>query len=461
MYLDKLLKGKEKKEKLLLIGLGQEIKQLLTWLVEVIDYPKDYIYLADKNNINLENYQKYEGENYLKNSLNQEYLFVFKAPGIWSKKPELEEYRMKYGKDKILSSMVFFLESFRENTVMITGTKGKTTTSSLIYHFLKTKLEGKNIEYCGNTTNISPYSFWKNIEDKLDNYFFVIETSSFQLQDLGPSQISPKYAIITNLFIDHLDQHDNKLEYWESKDNIFKFQSKDDYLIVSQQAKENLDSRKALIKSKIEEINQIKIDDFNKHYTTKLLGDHNKTNILLAYYICSKINSKYFDLQKVLDTFEPPKGRLELIMTKNIDQKNINFYDDNTASEPDAVIAGLKALSSKENSQIILFISGKLKKGNHFELLQLINKLKKEEKILHVYYFGEVGVEMKKLNGDKDIVFESFKTFLQDNESIKKIINQSKSNNIDIVLSPAGSSFDEFANYIIRGEEFKKWVLNF
>jgi UDP-N-acetylmuramoylalanine--D-glutamate ligase len=464
MYLDKLKLAKNKEEKLLIIGLGQENSQFLNWLITVFKYPASSIVIADKNQINskiFEGCQKHTGDDYL-DALNMyKYSFVVKAPGIWSEKKEFVNYRNANGQDSIISSLTFFVEQAKSQIVLITGTKGKTTTSSLIEHFLS-KESDKNIEYCGNTTNISPYNFWTTQDPIFDNYIFVLEVSSFQLQDLGNTKLAAKYSVITNLYVDHLDQHADEQEYWQAKDNIFKYQGSDDNIIMSNQAYQNILSRQIIIKSQLMVVKDKDVIDFKNRYKTKLIGDHNIYNILLSYNIVQKILNHSFDLQRNLDTFIAPKGRLELVKKTIIDGKNIVFYNDHAATEPDAVMAAINALSQELDSVIILIISGKWKKGNHQALADLILKKQELGQIINVQYFGQVGEVIQKLQGITNPVSRSLKGFISNQIELTKLINAGNTNKkINILFSPSGSSFDEFTNYIERSEEYMKWVNSF
>jgi UDP-N-acetylmuramoylalanine-D-glutamate ligase len=456
MYKDKLLKLKQNNERILLIGFGQEIKQFYNWLLDVVEFNPDNIVVADKNSIVLENSKVVSGENYL-NALDDDFGMVFKAPGIWSLKPELVAYRARNGEDSVLSSLIFFLEEYRDDILMITGTKGKTTTSTWSKHFLKNSNITKEIEYCGNTTNISPYQFWTKFNTKLDDIFFVIEISSFQLQDLGFSKISPKYAIITNLYIDHLDQHNNKNEYWNAKDNIFKYQKTTDYLVLTKQVFDNLIARKVNLISKLKIIKESDILDFKINLKSNLIGDHNWSNMIEAYYL-SSIIAKINNLQDTIFSFEPPKGRLELITKKTIGNTCVSFYNDNTATEPDAVVAALDALSNEDNSKTILIISGKWKNGNHDKLADKIKELVTSSKLLKVYYFGEVGQKLFELINGNSQEFISFKSWLNNKDDFLNYIMLLKEENLNLLFSPSGSSFDEFKNYIERGDLYLDWI---
>jgi UDP-N-acetylmuramoylalanine--D-glutamate ligase len=458
-YYNRLIEAKKNNSKILIIGNGIENKQFITWLVHVIEYPKSNIEIADQKEITNSEFKTYTGNNYL-TALDNNYALVIKAPGIWSNKLEFEAYRQKNGKDSILSSLTFFVEQFRNRIVMITGTKGKTTTSSWIAHILKSTLKENQIEYCGNTTNISPYQFWNSIDAVLEKYFFVLEVSSFQLQDLGHTELSPKYAAITNLYIDHLDQHVDKEEYWQAKDNIFLYQQPTDYLIITSQVNENINSRSLVINSKLEVIDETKIQNFKSVYTFNLIGEHNISNLLLANSIASLINQNSYELQPIIESFQPPKGRLELIKTVEFNGHNLSFYNDNTATEPDAVVAALDGICAIENSKTILILSGKWKKGNHQHLADTIKKYITKGLLSKVFYLGQTGAIVYEMVNNQKQEFLSFKEFMKDYLQLSQVLESIETTNVNILFSPSGSSWDEFQGYVERGDYYIQWVQN-
>ncbi len=420
-------------KKILILGFGCENQQFLDWLIQIANFDPDQILIADKknpNSQNLEILQKLEikqencsfGENYLdilKDFTKIE--FVFKSPGIWSEYPELEFFReqkaefdqanniekigdfnqnleievfgqidKKNGQnsqlildksetknpikiERILSPLCFFMTKFREQIIGVTGTKGKTTTSSLIEHFLKAKIAdfgNKNllianhmtdvdhpthlnekiwiykpkVHYCGNTSGVSPYNFWTNLEQTVDlEEFFVVELSSFQLQDLGYSEISPKFAVISNYFVDHLDQHLHKFEYWKAKSQIFLHQKPTDFLISNEQFLEQTEYIGDQIYS---ELGNSKIADFyfdkpsncefiiisevskflKQFYKTSLLGEHNWQNLVNALFV-SEIVCEIFgqNKDKIRQNWKNKIEKLKQIEIENQTENQHNF----------------------------------------------------------------------------------------------------------------------------------------
>ncbi len=486
MLLDNLLNLPDDK-KILILGLGKENLQFLDWLFNVVNFSKKQVIVADKRQVKL-NYELDPenlvfGENYLSVLKQDDVEYVFKAPGIWSLLPEIQEFREKKGKTKVNSSLVFFFERFREQIIAVTGTKGKSTTSSLINHLLNNLDNLISSEYCGNTTGISPYNFWTSLEQAVEkDKFFVVETSSFQLEDLGFAEISPKYAVITNYYVDHLDQHLDAPEYWHSKNNIFLYQHAQDLVVSTDQVLEfssdlNKQEPKIVVTADIVE----KVNTLIEH---NLIGQHNKINLTEAVVLTESVRRGEICLNsdqliksigdqkalysKAMTSFNPLGHRLELVrrekVSANGNNLTISFYDDGFATEPDAVIAAINSLTEKSNQYLWLQVSGVDKGGDLGNLAKKI--VEKREQVYKINYCGAVGLNLQKkinnllVNIDqseykllnfKDTVKNEFSII---NKSIREFLasdlSKTQDLELNIVLSPCGSSFDEFENYIER-----------
>ncbi|NJK70816.1 MAG: hypothetical protein HC932_00895 [Thermales bacterium] len=353
----------------------------MEWLEVVVQFPKSQIILADRystNNLKKAEYaQVFEGENYLDCLQNNHVELVFKAPGIWSLLPELEDFRKRKGLNRVMSSLVFFVERFREQIIGVTGTKGKSTVSSLTNHLLN-ELGKDRIKsyYCGNTTNISPYQHWTKLDQSVESKtFFVIELSSFQLQDLGYAKISPKYSIITNYYTDHQDQHASIEEYWAAKNNIFLYQNVGDVFVTTQELINKINAQsfdQKLIQLSDEDIQQ-KIADFD----FVLPGEHNQTNLALSLSMINEIlETPLNNVQNSLNSYSPLPYRNQLIRTEivvirvNKLEKNlkINWVNDGAASEPDAVAAAVRTFG--EDDYLWVQFTGKIKEENMKKLLR-------------------------------------------------------------------------------------------
>ena len=526
MYLQKLLDLKQT-DKVAVVGLGQENLQFLDWLINIVKFDVTRIYIADQKSVNLSNpilknfllspENIFSGENYLECLKLDDVKMVFKAPGVWSLKPEFCSFRDRVGDDSIHSSLVFFFERYREQIIAITGTKGKSTTSSLLNHLLSLSSDITS-HYCGNTTNISPYQFWTELEQPIKlNEFFVVEASSFQLQDLRFAKISPKYGIITNYFIDHQDQHAKPEEYWAAKDTVFEFQTPSDTTLVTKSVIDHSQSNSAekLTTVVSPELAHKIVDGLQ----TTLQGEHNVLNIaqaiLMYLTIITKktieisnlseisllVESERVNIQKSLNTYQPLAHRQEIfaqfssnieIKTKKMNRSislKVRFVDDGAATEPDAVIAAINTLTSNSNQYIWLFLTG-VDKGIMLEhITQTIIETQFKNQLFQIHYCGQVGQNILsyifKQYGQKDqaplevfkpIVYihlqskaqivTEFTKWLNDKVMQLEEIHESDKINtllsqdieLNIALSPCGASFDEFENYQERSEWFKNHI---
>jgi len=221
-----------------ILGFGVENQALLKWLfnheancITICDANPKLEILNSKQILNSKSkFSKLEiksrlGKNYLKNLTDFE--VVFRTPGISPLTPELLEAKIKGV--EISSQIKLFMDLCLAKTIGVTGTKGKGTTSTLIYEILKNssvkRLASK--VYLGGNIGNPPIEFL----DKLTkNDWVVLELSSFQLQDLAKS---PNIAVVLDIKTDHLDYHKNQKEYVEAKENIVRYQSKNDFTVVN------------------------------------------------------------------------------------------------------------------------------------------------------------------------------------------------------------------------------------
>jgi UDP-N-acetylmuramoyl-L-alanine---L-glutamate ligase len=467
--------------KALIIGLGKENQQFITWLTSVAKVSFENLYFADKNSPSLplewdQPAKTFYGQDYLKSLQEEGVEYVFKAPGIWSLIPEFKEFRERKGVDKINSSLVFFIQKFRQNIVAVTGTKGKSTTSALINHLLIESEYQSN--YCGNTTGISPYTFWTQINQELDpKQVFVIELSSFQLQDLGFACVSPAYSVITNYYVDHLDQHAEADEYWGTKDNIFKFQNPlSDLIIASTQVLEHSKVLPEVTNSFI--VDDLTVDRLHEFVNHNLIGRHNQFNVTEAVIAVESYISKVHTLGQILIAIEGMSAeytsslskfrglphRIELIRSEKIDkdgvQINLNFYDDGFATEPDAVAAAIASLTGTSDDFIWLIVTGIDKGGQMDNLIHRIQISLHQGKFFRADYCGQVGQNISLKLGLNSTELVNFHQTTE--EMVLNIDNHLQTfrdfifykgldkANLNIVLSPCGSSFDEFENYYKR-----------
>lgn len=377
---------------------------------------------------------------------------IIKSPGI----PNDCDLVLKILKNNIpIVSEIEFASRFTNAKIIgVTGSNGKTTTTCLIYHILKSS--GLNVGICGNIGNSFAFLISKN---KFD--FIVIELSSFQLE--GVFQFRPKIAVITNLSPDHLERHDNSFKkYIDAKFNIISNQLSSDFLIY------NGDDTIIEKEIKFRKINSSKLSfSFLKNTSSSqtyiennkmqsqinknkfmisienlsLKGKHNIQNSMAAATVAQLLNISNQDLKESLGNFQSINHRMENVLTI----QKVKYINDSKATNVNAVYY---ALDSMKNSTV--WIVGGVDKGNNYnELLPLVR-----EKVKAIICLG---LDNKKIietfSSISDLIIETSSM----NEAVNSAYRIAKPNDV-VLLSPACSSFDLFENYEDRGNQFKECV---
>lgn len=396
------------------------------------------------------------GENYLDNL--HGYDIIFRSPGI---RPDVEQIQKEVDRGAILTSEIEKLIELTPSKVIgITGSDGKTTTTTLIYTMLKE--EGYNC-YLGG--NIGTPLFAKIDEMKPDD-IIVLELSSFQLMTL---KNSPSISIVTNVSPNHLDVHKSYEEYIEAKKNIFRFQNENDIVVLNYDNDITRDfafeakgevrffSRKQrLEKGVIVQDNKIKIvtpeseEKIMNIDDILLLGMHNVENACTAIAAVKDLVKKE-SIVKVLTTFKGVEHREEFVRELN----GVKWYNDSIGSSPTRTIAGLASFKTK-----VVLIAGGYDKHldytdmgkyilDHVKVLILMGQTK--EKIKEATLS-----ELKKREGSVNLPIIECNTL---EEAIKSASENSKSGDV-VFFSPASASFDMFKNFVERGKKFKEIVNN-
>ncbi len=448
-----------KNKKVAIIGLGVSNIPLIDYLHNL----GSYIMLFNNKPIDtldsiiLDKIYEYKleysfGENYL-SKLNG-FDVIFRSPSC---RPDLPEIEKEVERGAVLTSEIeLVLELCPGTTIGITGSDGKTTTSSLIYEILKE--ENLNC-YLGG--NIGTPLFTK-IADMRPDDFVVLELSSFQLMTMN---VSPNVAVITNITPNHLDIHKSYEEYIEAKANIFKYQNENDLLVlnfdnnITKEFAKRAISNVEFFSSKTKLENGFILDNqiikecengLRRHIINtkdiKLRGVHNSENICAAIAATKRFVS--LDSQiRAITNFSGVNHRLEFV--KEID--GAKWYNDSIASSPTRTIAGLNSF----DEDIVLIAGGYDKHLDYKPLAQpIIDKVCKL--ILLGQTSDKIYKEVTTLLSLEHKQLDIFKT-----NSLEEAINKAKevSKKGDIVLlSPASASFDMFKNFEERGNKFKQIV---
>lgn len=449
-----------KNKRVAVIGLGVSNKPLIEYLynlqAEVTVFDNKEEEKIDTEILKqLEKYQinKSFGKNYL--SKLKGFDIIFKSPSCRADLPEIEE-EVKNGA-KLTSEIELVLELSPSTIIGVTGSDGKTTTTSLIYEILKNKYK------CYLGGNIGIPLFTKISEMKPED-IVVLELSSFQLMQMKQS---PHIAVVTNVTPNHLDIHKSYEEYIEAKTNIFKNQKEEDLLIlnydneITREFAKHANGKVILFSSKeklsdgvIYHDNIIKAceNDLRRHIIklkdTNLRGVHNAENICAAIAATSTLVSVEEQIEAIKQ-FKGVEHRIEFI--REID--GVKWYNDSIASSPTRTIAGLKSFSEE-----IVLIAGGYDKHLDYEPIAepIIDKVK--TLILMGQTSNKIlGVVQNKID-EKGMKLPIYKVESLE-EAIKKAKESAKPGQV-VLFSPASASFDMFKNFEERGKKFKELVKN-
>ncbi|MBC5629992.1 UDP-N-acetylmuramoyl-L-alanine--D-glutamate ligase [Clostridium sp. NSJ-6] len=388
------------------------------------------------------------GENYLDNLTGFE--VVFKTPSMRIDCDAL--VKVKNEGAYVTSEMEEFVRYCKGKVYAITGSDGKTTTTSIVAKLLET--EGYRTWVGGNIGT----PLFSRIEEVEDGHMVVLELSSFQLMTMN----SPvDVAIVTNLTPNHLDMHKGMEEYIDSKKNVFLYQNETDVLVVNRENDITFGFEKEA-KGYVREFSSKRIIENGAYYKEGKLylegnevcekdniiikGMHNVENYLAAF-IATKDDVKIETMKNVAESFGGVEHRCEFV--REID--GVKYYNDSIASTPTRTVAGLRAFEKK-----VILIAGGYDKHIPFEpLAEDGYPYIKEVIILGATKF-KIKEAFEKLKIEKGI---EIPTIMVDSLEEAVEVSRKISTEGDVVtLSPACASFDMFPNFMVRGNKFKEIV---
>lgn len=390
--------------RIVILGYGREGKSTHRFLKTHYAHLK--IGVADKK----------DGKDYLQR-LN-EYDTVIRSPGIPSGLQELTDYKKQRGWVTTATNIFFSRQPAGKGaTIGVTGTKGKSTTASLIAHILKQKFS--DVRLVGN--------IGKPMLDHLDgatkNTIFVIELSSHQLDDI---RYSPRVAVLLPIVPEHLDYYENFSAYEHAKSNIVRFQKKEDVVIFHPRVR------------KIAQLSQgVKISIPSYKEKSSLLG--NRENISAAVAVAKYFGISESIIKKSLETFIPLPHRLEFVGQYH----GIKFYNDSLATIPEATIHALEALKNVDT-----LITGGHDRGLSYKKL---SEYIHSHPIKTLILFPDTGEKI-----GRDVVSKKYYVRTME-EAVRLAYKHTRKGKI-CLLSPASASFNLFKNYEDRGNQFKEWV---
>ncbi len=381
---------------------------------------------------------------------------IIKSPGIPEKTEVMQLIRSK--KINVIGEIEFaYRHAGKCRIVAITGSNGKTTTTELTYHLLKTA--GLNVRKGGNVGNSFARMVdedWAKNKEQDESRVFVLEVSSFQLDDIQDFQ--PKIAVLLNITPDHLDRYEYKMEnYVRSKFRITMNQKRGDVFIyngfdpvvlsgqttlsrrTTGSQPNQIAIRKNFLKDGLIKISQ---HDFDLRETA-LRGPHNAFNAACAIRTALLLGANAKKIQQGLNSFQTPPHRLE----KVTEVKGVTYINDSKATNVDSVFYALQAMETPT-----VWIVGGQDKGNDYT--PLLPWVEKKVKAIVC-----MGLDNSKIISAFGPLQKPTVETRSAEEAVKKATELAV-NGDTVLLSPACASFDLFKNYEDRGDQFKQAVKN-
>ena len=437
-------------EKVLILGYGREGKSTYNFIRK---YLKDkHLFIADRNEDLVYNISKLKNDNNITLILGKNYLdnlndydLIIKSPGINFKYVDYEVFE-----NKITSQIDLFLRFSICKTIGVTGTKGKSTTSSLLYHVISNMYP--NTLFAGNIG----IPVFEEIEKVDKDTIFVLELSCHQLKFV---KSSPNISILLNLYEEHLDLYKSYEDYINAKLNIFKYQKENDYKIWGLDSNDSIkyfkDDNNTYTYSTNETSNGAVIKEdgiylnntlvYLKSRKRNILGEHNYYNIAPVLIVANILN---LDLNKVcdlVDTFKPLEHRLEFVGNF----KDIDFYNDSISTIPMSTINCINAVT---NAYTVII--GGLDRGIDYK--ELIDYLYDNQKIKVIICLKDTGYtianELIKKGCDKKIIKA------KDMKDAVRLSYLNTEKDKACMLSPAAASYNTYKNFEERGKDYKKEI---
>ncbi len=450
--LDQLIPGK----RVLILGFGKEGQSTFRLLKEY--YPDQELYIADRNpevsNHDLLSKHPSDtcnfGPHYLEGL--DKFDLIIKSPGI--KMPE--GFNLRNPCVKVSSQTDLILQYYHTQVIGVTGTKGKSTTSSLIRHILSTA--GTDSILVGNIGS-PPFDHIHLING---NTKIVYELSSNQLEDISRG---PHIAVILNLYQEHLDRYPSVKEYFTAKFNILKGQTKQDIIIYNTDNValcEYFSTQKSPAVKLIFSASEPEKTGFhlraNKIYSFDgskssfymeagnelfLKGDHNRMNIMAAILAVQSIGVNDEFIRQGVRSFQGLEHRMEFVG----EYRHIRFYNDSIATIPEATLEAVKALKDVDT----LILGGFDRMLDYGKLVEILSK----SSVRNLIFMGQAGQRMYSEFLKNNLVEKNLILVETLEKAFQPVLELTRPGCI-CLLSPAAASYDSFKNFEERGKLFKK-----
>ena len=362
---------------------------------------------------------------------------IVRNPDVPIDSPYLNLARKKNIPIIMEESLFFELTPYKDHVIGVTGTRGKSTTTTLIYEIIKNS--GRKALLGGNLPGRKTLSL---LDEITKNTWVVLELSSWQLQGFKEIHKSPHIAVLTNIYLDHLNRYVSMNDYINDKKVIFQYQKENDYLIANA---EN-DLLKKVVKNVKSKILWFRKNDVPKKWQIKIPGEHNRENIAAVICVCRLLGISTGIVQKTIEDFAGIEMRLQPIRLF----KGVTYVNDTTSTTP---VAGVMALRAFEGKPIILIAGGNSKNLDLGEFAKEMNKSVKALILLEGTATDELEQKAKKFSPTVNIIgrFNNFKKAVE-------LAQRTACLGEIVLLSPGCTSFGMFANEFIRGEKFNTFV---
>lgn len=395
-------------KKILIVGYGKEGKAAEEFLKAMV--PNLHYTVVDSS----------QGEDYLYNQ--SEYDLAIRSPGVNQSLLKIPH---------TTGTNIFFANCTQHITVGVTGTKGKSTTASLIAHFLKSA--GKAVRLVGN---IGEPLITELLHPPEEKTIYVCELSSYQLEDI---KYTPHISVVVSLFPDHLNYHGTVEAYYNAKKQIILHASKDDYYIYN--------PAYPLLKEWVHETSAQAIP-FETDVVPEqlpLLGTHNADNVRAAITACRLLQITDKEMLMALPSFKPLPHRLELVGTF----QGITFYDDAISTTPESTMAALQAIPNVKT----ILLGGQNRGFEFAKLAELLKQLN----IPNIVLFPDSG---------KDILeqikkYPEYKPEILETQEMEKAVQFAYAHTPEhgvCLLSTASPSYSVWKNFEEKGNMFQTFV---
>lgn len=418
-----------KDKRILVLGFGREGKSTLRFLHNYL--PQNEIGVADKNALAFDSWTLSEvevpaaasqlhfhsGDDYLQSIY--DYDIVIKTPGISLKDFDTEGV-------EITSQTDLFLSEFHRQTIGISGTKGKSTTTSLIYHLLKSA--GKDAILTGNI-GIPCFDV---MEDIMPDSIVVYELSAHQLEYVHNG---PKVGVLLNVFEEHLDHFGTFERYKNAKLNLLRFMQEDDFAVIHDSLLD--DVLPLFVNQAVFSTMDFAIDEGQ----LPILGTHNLLNVKAALCACSAFGIDEQELIPYLYTFKPLEHRLEPVGTFG----GVTFFNDSISTIPQAAIAACETLKKVD----FLLLGGFDRDIDYTPLVDFLS----QGNVPHLLFTGHAGERMMEALKGREVAVDLV-PYSSMEEAFAYLAAHAKQGDV-CLLSPAASSYDQYKNFEERGRKFK------